>query len=215
MSRAILPVTGPISLTTGSEEVSVVGGNSALSDASDSTYVQNNADGYHYAEYSAKIQPLVVVPADPIGPITLHLRISMTGGTAYPGMSSGNGSLYLFLQNGNPNDISGNGYIAKFTNGGWFGISYDMPQPLDGTIHEIVLPMVRKPNGLFDAAIFEALKQDPYLMVNFIENRNWVSGPAGVIARIYQAWFTYDVADVVVPVITGVADNVRRRFIPA
>lgn len=167
-----------VTVTSGAVGVGVVvvGAGDVLSDDSDATYVEGDPSPY---AINAQL-PALTGYADG-DTINLHLRLALESDD-HTGTSS---RLYVFLQDGHPDDDSGSFYVGQFTTASW-NTAASFPPPFDGTIRDLVLPLVVAPGftvGDCATVLASGTAQVAVNTLTILDSRTSQSG-----VRLYEAW---------------------------
>jgi hypothetical protein len=182
MTKKILRPTGDF--TNGNfDPATVVGTQPVLADNDDATYIESTELQFPY-EFGLD----VLVGYETGDAITLHVRVSMTGGGA---PVDGEGQVFIATSGGVANSAD---EIAGFSDGKGSGFGFNVPQ-VDGTILDLVVPLSltawgndspSDPGGPTTLAdVVTALEAGAYLDVNWFNNWNWDTPP---LVRLYEAW---------------------------
>lgn len=175
----ILRPTGAYASTGGGPfgEPTIVGGQPVLADSSDTSYVQSAENQF---PYTYGLQTLGSYSAG--SPITLHVRVSVTGGTGEGDPTDAHGEVFIATSGGVGNSAD---EIAGFSDGNTSGFGFNIPL-VDGTIQERVVPLALGAwGGTTVADVVAALQAGAFLDFNHFENSNWDTTP---IIRVYEAW---------------------------
>lgn len=184
MSVKTLHANGTITVTpfAPAGSVTVVGSAPVLADNHDSTYVHGDpAPG----QYNVGLQTLTSY--DTGDPIALHIRLSIESDD-HTGEET---RIYIFLQDGHPDDDSGDFYVAQFTDGAW-NHAVALTPPFDGTIHDLVLPLRVRPGHFIDDCVAVLESGTAQMAVNTL---TVLDAPWDLLnARVYEAWVEVGVA---------------------
>lgn len=172
MTVKIIRPVGTISQYDPSGTVTVVG-STPLADTSDATYIASVGDTIANVVIGLEILPSY----DSGDPITLHMRLSITGDGS---PVSANAQIFIATDS----SVSNN-EIASFTDGTSGHYAFDVPL-VDGTIQDFVVPLdIVGFSGITLSDVVTALEAGAFLDINTILNVNQAT-PA--VVTVYNAW---------------------------
>lgn len=176
-------------ITMNDSDAIVVGSGDVLADNDDETYFENTSAVGLTLDHNIGIEPLVTDGVLLSAVLNIRASVENHSPIIYPGDGT---EMYLFLQDGNPTEVSSTFYVAQFIVGDWNDYKVWDLVPDEGIL-DIALPLVLRP-GKTMADVQTVLESgEALLVVDYFSNAE-AEDTSTTICRLYNAAIDYTLA---------------------